>query len=736
MLLNHWPSLAALSLAATVTATRSADCPVLLQKPATLAQAEAQARQLMLAMTPPERFDLVCGSGFGVRAVPRLGIPELRFGDASCGLRVNTDPTGKHVTTAFPCTLLLAATWDTNAFQEYGQSVAEEFRADGRDFILGPGMNLYRNSRDGRNFEFLGEDPYLAGRIVAGYVRGAQGVNVGTTLKHFIGNETENHRRGENTIVDERTLHEIYMMPFKAGIDAGAWAVMTSYNLVNGEWAGENKYVGTELLRHQLGFPYLIMTDWTSTWYGDRVAQSGTDLEEPDGHALKMDREKVLGSTNIDRMVVDILKTGIASGIYELEAKHEFKRPDWLAKYPAHEQFAGRVNAEGIVLLANRNLLPITEGSGRSGKILVCGNAAALKELAGGGSGHVLGYHLGTYLQAVQNVFGSNRVTYATNPTDNEIHSAGVVLVFAGRPPHNGYEGEASNHAFVLADDPLIARCTRLNPRTVVNLICGGGAQMDWADQAGAIVLAFYGGQTGPEALLAVLTGRTNPSGRLPFTIEKRFEDSCAAADDQLVKQGKVLMDPLELARRADPSRWSDFVAERNSDHFHTYDLEYKEDILVGYRWYDARQIEPRFPFGFGLSYTTFAYSNLTLTVTDRAGTPSAVAHFQLSNTGHCAGDEVAQVYVEYPPGDIPQPLKKLAGFARVHLAAGEIQDVSIPLGPEAFSFWHPQKETWVTRAGIYKIDVGGSARDICLAENIVFKNLGAGDVVQGGEGR
>src|ERR1700744_432537 len=310
--------LATLSTAVFAAETLPLACPPLLKKAGSLAEADRQARQLLQAMTPEERFSLVCGTGFGLHGIPRLGIPELRFGDASCGLRIAADPAGKNVTTAFPCTLLLAATWDTNAFEDYGRAVAEEFRAEGRHFILGPGMNLYRNSKDGRNFEFLGEDPYLAAQVVAAYVRGAQGVNVGTTLKHFIGNETENHRRGENTIVDERTLHELYLVPFKAGIDAGAWAVMTSYNLVNGEWAGQSKYVGTQLLREQLGFPYMVMTDWSSTWNGDKLAQSGVDLEEPDGHALKTDRDKVFGSADIDRMVLDILRTGIASSIYEL----------------------------------------------------------------------------------------------------------------------------------------------------------------------------------------------------------------------------------------------------------------------------------------------------------------------------------------------------------------------------------------------------------------------------------
>jgi beta-glucosidase len=493
---------------------------------------------------------------------------------------------------------------------------------------------------------------------------------------------------------------------------------MTSYNLVNGEWAGENKFVSTELLRHQLGFQYLIMTDWGSTWYGDRLAKSGTDLEEPNGYALKLDRAKVFGSADVDRMVVDILKTGIVSGIYELEAKMEFKKPEWLAKYPAHEQFAERVNDEGIVLLANNGILPLESKS--DGKVLVSGNTATVQELSGGGSSHVVGYHRNTYLQAVQKIFGVRNVRYSANPTDDEIQSAKLVLLFVGRPPgSHGYEGEASNHPFELPDDALVAHCTKLNADTVVNLTCGGGTQMNWAGQAAAIVLAFYGGQTGPDALLDVLTGKINPSGKLPFTIEKRFEDSCAAKDDELVKSGNVLTDPDDLARRAGASRWSDFVTKQGSNKFYTYDLEYKEGVFVGYRWYDEKNLTPRFPFGFGLSYTQFAYSDLNVIKDGDAASPSVVVNFKITNVGKRAGDEIAQIYVECPPTGVPQPKRALKGFARVHLFPGETKAVAVSLKTEAFSFWHPQKRSWVVGAGTFKIDVGASSRDIKLMGEI-----------------
>ncbi|MDD5141199.1 MAG: glycoside hydrolase family 3 N-terminal domain-containing protein [Verrucomicrobiales bacterium] len=689
----------------------------LLQKPATLAQAEIQARKLMESMTLEERFDFVCGNGFGVRAVPRLGIPELRFADASCGLRLPADDPGTNKTTAFSCTLLLAATWDTDLAREYAQAIAEEFRADGRHFILGPGMNLYRTSKGGRNFEFMGEDPFLAGELVAAYVRGAQSVNVATTLKHFIGNETENHRRAANAIIDERTLHEIYMAPFKSGIDAGAWAVMTAYNPLNGAWTGESKYVGTELLRQELGFPYLIMTDWVSVWHGDKVVQSGTDLVEPDGVILKLDRDKIFGTPDIDGMVVNILKTGIASGLYELEARGEFKQPAWVDKYPAHEQLARRVNAAGIVLLANNGLLPLE--SVPKGKILVSGNAATLKELSGGGSGHVVGYHNDTYLQAVQRTFGQTNVVYLASPADADIQAAGMVLLFTGRPPNvNKSLGEAEgiNHPFELPEDALIARCTRLNQRTVVNLTCGGGAQMDWADRAAAIVMAFYGGQTGPDALMDVLTGKTNPAGKLPFTIEKQFEDSCAAGDDELVKPGAILVDPQDFARRVKASREKplvDFLTRNDDNGFYTYDLNYKEGIQVGYRWYDAKKIKPRFPFGFGLSYTKFSYRNLKLSTPRLTPDASVTVSVKVRNTGQRAGSEAVQLYLRDLNPKIEKSVRELKGFAKVALQPGETKTVDFILQPRDLAYFDVPGRQWKADAGKYEIEVGASSRAI-----------------------
>ena len=286
------------AISSPARAPDASGCPPLLRKPATLKQAEAQAQTLMESMTPQERFDFVSGSGLSIKPVSRLGIPAIILNDASGGCHLHAKDALKK-STAFPCTLLLTAAWAPDLAGAYAGAIAEEFRTAGMHFILGPGMDMYRNSQCGRNFEYMGEDPYLSARMVAAYVRSAQSLNVATTLKHYLCNESDFHRRAANAVVGERALNEIYLAPFKAGVQAGAWGVMSSYNPVNGEWMGENRHLITDVLRGELGFQFLVMTDWGSTWHGDELADSGVNLEMPDGHSLRYDQQKVFGGPAI-----------------------------------------------------------------------------------------------------------------------------------------------------------------------------------------------------------------------------------------------------------------------------------------------------------------------------------------------------------------------------------------------------------------------------------------------------
>jgi len=690
----------------------AADLNPLLLKPEKIEQAGEQATKLMRLMTPEERLDFVGGTGMGIRGQPRLGIPALNFMDASCGLRLEESRPIR--STSFPCTLLLAATWDPGLAREYAAAVAEEFRAAGIHFILGPGMDIYRTSLNGRNFEYLGEDPFLAARMVEAYVRGAASANVATTLKHYLCNETDNHRRSANSIVDERALHEIYLPPFEAGVNAGTWGVMTSYNLVNGEWASQNRFLVTDLLRNCLGYKNLVMTDWESTWYGDKLAKSGVDLEMGKAFALRWDQEKVMGTPEIDRMVVSILRTGIASGLYELEAKGEFKKTEWIDRYPAHQQLALKVNQNGIILLKNTGILPLKADS--KNEILVTGNMAVMIELSGGGSGHVQGYDRKSYLQLVQKTFGKDQVVFSENPTDDQIRSATNVMAFTGwrNPDKNAgggmMEGEGSNHPFTLPEDALIARCTALNPKTIVSLACGGGVRMDWAEKAAGIFLAFYGGQTGPEALMDLMTGKVNPSGKLPFSIERAEEDSLAFGEDGPLHPGKTLFDPKDLAPRIKKEGY-DFLHNPDQSEAYTHDIPYKEGIFVGYRWYDMKKIEARFPFGYGLSYTTFEYSDLKV---EKKGDSEAVT-LTVKNTGKAAGAEVVQIYVGEPKAAANRPVRELKGFSKVFLKPGESRQVEVDLKSRAFAFWDESTKGWKVDAGEFVIEAGSSSRDISL---------------------
>lgn len=680
----------------------------LLKKPASWEQAEKQAEELMRAMLPVERFSFVCSDyPLGLQAFPRLGIPNIHFADASCGVvnRLTTIVGVRHpITLAYPCTQLLAATWNLEWAKKYGTALGEECKSGPTHFLLGPGINLQRASWCGRNFEYMGEDPVLAGDMVAEYVRGLQSTGTCATLKHFIGNEIEFHRRGSDSLMDDRTLRELYMEPFRKGIEAGAFSVMNSYNLVNGEWAGQSRLVNTELLRNELGFRGLIMTDWIGTWDGEKLAQSGTDLENASGLALKKSKDKLVGSAEIDRMAKSVLATCIYAGLYDNPGKDaalDKKRPEW-------EATALEVNREGIVLLKNNGMLPLAEKQ-TGKKILVLGNYAPVKELSGGGAAHVTGYNLRNYFAALLELFPDAQLTkYPTPqipvPDEATIRAADAVLIFSGFEK----EGEGQDTNFVLPDDELIAKCVALNPRTVVSIVSGCAMRMEWADQAAAIVYLFFGGQTGPEAFGDILTGKVNPSGRLPFTIEKRAEDSPAAA----------LLHPKPDTSRTFPIGYipdvfkGEFFPSADGVGFHVMNVDYDEGVFIGHRWYESKNIPVRFPFGHGLSYTSFAFEDLKIQKEDNG---KVRVGLNVKNTGTRAGAEVVQLYVRDKECSVPRPPQELKAFQKVNLQPGESKQVEFLLGDEAFRFWSPSTRKWTVEPGEFEIRLGASSADIRL---------------------
>lgn len=666
-------------------------------------EADAKAEAIVSQMTLDEKLAYIGGDkNFFIRANERLGLPEVYMADATAGVHLrdsfrDIDLSAYQIekSTAYPTPILLAATWNPELAYDYAKGIGEECRAGNVGILLGPGMNIYRHSQCGRNFEYFGEDPFLAARMISQYVNGVQSTGTVATLKHFVANNTDFFRRKSNSVVDERTLHEIYLPAFKAGIDAGAKAVMTAYNLVNGEWCGQSEYVINEVLRNQLGFEWLVMTDWWSVTDGVKLAKSGQDLEMPFTVALEdattLLDEGEISEQDITRMAQTIVRTCVAMGLYDRQPE-----PSYYDTFPAHVETALQTAREGIVLLKNdHDLLPIAI---EVSDILVTGTFVK-QVLSGGGAATVTGYDNVTPWDALRREF-SERISYVEDPTLEELRAAEVVLCNIATEDSEGWD-----RPFALPDDQekLVKRCVTANPNTVVIVTSGSGIRMtDWHNQAGAIVYSWYLGQTGNVALAQILSGAITPSGKLPITIEREFSDSPGYG----YTQGEQL--------------YSDWNIEGEQAH-PVYDVEYSEGVFVGYRWYEAQQIEPLYPFGFGLSYTTFDYADLDVSTESFSADDEVVVTVSVTNTGQVNGAEVVQLYISDVEASVDRPHKELKGFAKVELAPGETKQVTITLTGRDFSFWNPQTRSWFAEPGAFILHIGASSADIRLSQQVTL---------------
>ncbi|MFC2089851.1 beta-glucosidase [Bacteroidota bacterium] len=667
--------------------------------PLSFEEADRKADSVLMLMTLKEKMDYIGGDKlFFTQEIPRLNIPSVPFVDATQGIRLNPaflyngwkKPAKR--TIAYPSPILLASTWNKTIAFNYANSIGRECRAAGLPVLLGPGFNMYRSSQCGRNFEYFGEDPYLVSRMIENYVNGLQETGTIATLKHFIANQTDYYRKMSNSVLDERTLHEIYLPAFKAGIDAGAKAVMTSYNLVNGEWAGQSEYVINHLLREELGFKWLVMTDWWSVWDGEKVIKSGQDLEMPYRKATK-DVEKLLNEgkiveEDIDRMVKRILRTFFAMGSYKSTSLPLTKK-----EYKQLEQAALNTAREGMVLLKNReNLLPIDIS--KQQKILATGDFL-YKWVSGGGAGFVKGYDNVLLKDALSEVFG-DQITFSKNPDFKQVKGADIVIVAVGT-----HDNEGIDRPFNLPEDQenLVQLYTATNPNTIVLVTSGSGVNMSRWEKAGAILYTWYMGQNGAVAAAEILSGKTNPSGKLPITIEKKFEDSPAYG---YIPENESLYKKSRLSKNRKGG---------------VYDIAYDEGIFAGYRWYEMKGIEPEYAFGYGLSYTTFAYSNLELSTPVISEADSLTVKITIQNTGKRGGAETIQLYLGDKECSFDRPQKELKGFEKVFLMPGESREISMTLHPEDFSFWHPEKKEWAVEPGEFEILIGASSRDIRLRE-------------------
>jgi beta-glucosidase len=671
-------------------------------QPLSYAQADKKADSVLKLMTLDEKIALVGGDRtFFIRPLPRLKLGEVYMSDATQGVHlrkefreVDLSKYQLEKSTAFPCPLALAATWNPNLSYQYAEAIGEECRAGGIGILLGPGMNNYRLSQCGRNFEYFGEDPYLRSRMIEEYVKGVQSTGTVATLKHFVANNTEYFRRKSNSIVDERALHEIYLPPFKAGIDAGAKAVMTSYNQLNGEWCGESGGVIKNIVRKELGFQWLVMTDWWSVYDGEKLAQSGQDLEMPYAVALKdassLINEGKIKVKDIDRMAKSILRTYFA-----MKLGGQQREPSFLKRFKQHESVALQTAREGIILLKNDGkILPLKENGGT---ILLTGDYVETLAM-GGGSATVQGYNNRLMLDELRNEFG-DRILYVKNPTPDQIRSSTVVLCNVGTSDSEGWD-----RPFELPEDQerKVQECVANNPNTVVIVTTGSGIKMtDWSGKAAAIIYALYGGQTGNRALAEVVSGKTNPSGKLPMTIEREFRDSPALG---YIPEGESLY-----------AGWNDAQEKIRP----VYDVHYTEGVFVGYRWYEKKNIGPLYPFGHGLSYTAFEYSGLKISKEKFHQTDELTVTFTVKNIGKKKGFEIAQLYVQDVESSVPRPLKELKGFTKVSLKPGENKHVTLKLHKADFSFWNPKTRGWFVEKGKFLIHVGSSSTDIRLKKEI-----------------
>ncbi len=653
-----------------------------------------EINELIDQMTTEEKAALCIGAtAWTTAAVERLGIPSILVTDGPHGIRkvANADAIIEQSlpATCFPTASCLAATWDPDLLFEMGEAMAEEAHALDVDVILGPGANIKRTPLGGRNFEYFSEDPLLSGRLAVGLIDGIQSKGVGTSLKHFAVNNQEYQRLTINAVVDERALREIYLRSFEIAVKkAKPWTVMCAYNKVNGDYCSEHHRLLTEILKEEWGFEGLVMSDWGAVHDRVKSLVAGLDLEMPGPQPRRLKKVvEAVENGDIEMGVLDETVRRILRIVFmaqEVEGNDSFDEK-------AHHLLARKIASEGIVLLKNDGVLPL-KGQDR---IAVIGNSAKIAYYQGGGSSHInptevdIPFNeLRKRAENVEYVFAQGypeKDTFDQALIDEAVavaQTAEVAILYIALPASKESEGyDRPDLALTDQQIALIQSVAKVQPQTVVVLNSGSAVSVQpWIDDVSAVVLGWMMGQAGGGAIADVLLGKVNPSGKLAETFPVKLEDTPA---------------------------FINFPGGAGEVH-------YGEGIYVGYRYYDAKQIPVQFPFGFGLSYTSFAYSNLQVPESFK-DVDGLMVKVDVTNTGEVAGKETVQVYVHDVQASLARPPKELKGFAKVDLKPGETKTVTIPLDFHAFAFYHPGYQQWVTEDGEFEILVGASAGDIRL---------------------
>lgn len=655
-------------------------------------------KALVSQMTLEEKAGLCSGLDFWhTKPVERLGVPATMVSDGPHGLR-KQDQKGDHLgvndsikAVCMPAACATAASFDRELIHKMGQAIGDSCQHEQLSVVLGPAVNIKRSPLCGRNFEYFSEDPYLAGEMSASYINGVQSRNVGTSIKHFAANSQEHRRMSSSSNADERTLREIYFPAFETSVKkAQPWTVMCSYNRINGVYASENPWLLTEVLRGEWGFEGYVMSDWGAV--SNRVAgvAAGLDLEMPASGGIN-DRKIVeaVRAGKLDEGKVDLACERILNIVYRYV---ENAKPDTPWDQEKDHLLSAKIASECMVLLKNNGLLPLS----KEDDVAFIGEFAAKPRFQGGGSSHINCFKTTSALEAAEGL----KVTYAQGysaaldtATDAQIaeaveaaKKAKVAVVFAGLPDSYESEGYDRTHMRMPeCQNRLIEAVAAANPNTVVVLHNGSPVEMPWIDKVGAVLEAYLGGQAVGIATVQVLFGDVNPSGHLAETFPRKLADN-----------------PSYLF----------YGGEGN-------EADYREGVFVGYRYYDKKEMDVLFPFGYGLSYTTFDYSNLRLSASEITDKDTLTVTITVTNTGDRAGKTVVQLYVGDKESTVLRPIRELKGFEKVALEPGESKDVSFTLDKRSFAYWNQQIHDWHVESGEFTIEVGQSSREIDLTGTV-----------------
>ncbi len=718
---------------------------------ATSEVSEANIDSLVSLMTLDEKIGMIhASSSFTSGGVPRLGIPELVFSDGPHGVR-HEHGRGWHAiegyddrSTYLPVGINLASTWNRDLGYQFGEVLGNEAKERGKNVLLGPGINIIRSPLNGRNFEYLSEDPYLTGEMAVGYVLGLQEQGIAACPKHYAANNQETDRHNIDVIISKRALHEIYFPAFRdVVVDGGAWSIMGAYNKINGQYTTHHEYLNNEILKGKWGFDGVVVSDWASVKDTREALIYGTDIEM--GTELLRDfdnpvyeefymanpAKEMIESGEIDEKYVDDKVRRILRLMYRSTALTDHGPGQ--RNVEEHQQVALEVAREGIVLLKNDGLLPLAKNEIET--LAVIGHNATRKYAERGGSSQVPALYEITPLEGIENLMGDDvEVIYAegyepyydeslfaditgdaasqsrenvrevelarsaneqlmqeaielAELADAVIFVGGWIKGHEGMPWGEGtYDAEARdklNLKLIFGQEELIQRINEANDNTAIVLMGGSNVEMEnWLPDSRAYLHAWYPGMEGGTAIAEILFGEVNPSGKLPMTFSNAHTDYPSHSIGEFPGDGTV---------------------------------DYAEDIYVGYRYFDTHDRDIFFPFGFGLSYTTIEFSDMDLTVNDDV----VLVQSTITNTGDREGAEVVQVYVHHKDPSVDRPIRELKGFEKVHLDAGESVTVEIELDEMAFSYFHPDQLEWVMEPGEYQIQVGNSSRDIKLTQNV-----------------